>query len=258
MRIILIIMFSIIYQNASAEECGREKACKVGGRSYYARLPDEWDPKVPMPVLMHFHGWARQGKLIVNHRRIAGATRYRGVLLVAPNGLGSTWDFWHEENNDVEFGLEVLKDVAEKWNIDESKIFVSGYSYGSSMAWRFACSAGDVVHSLLAVAGVIDEPSENCVAPVNIRHVHGTTDQVLFYPFAEDGGVEGAVELWIEKNKCKDKADKVKQWRPTEKFLINRHSWTKCKTDKTIILDVHSRGHLIPRGWFAKQLDELL
>ena len=28
--------------------------------------------------------------------------------------------------------------------------------------------------------------------------------------------------------------------------------------DARVTLDVHKRGHFIPKGWFAKQLDDLL
>ena len=101
------------------------------------------DGTSPLPVLLHFHGWGRQGDLIVNHRRIAGHTRRRGVLLVAPNGEGRTWRFWQVGGADVPFADAVLEDLARRYPLDRERLFVSGYSYGAAMAWRFACEAGE-------------------------------------------------------------------------------------------------------------------
>ena len=69
--------------------------------------------------------------------RISGATRRRGMLLVAPNGNRKTWNFWDSETDDVPFGTEVLEDVSKNYPIDKERIYVSGYSFGSAMAWRY-------------------------------------------------------------------------------------------------------------------------
>ena len=239
-------------------ECQLAVPCPVGSRSFHARLPDNWDGKSPLPVLLHFHGWGRQGPLIMKHGRIAGATRKLGVLLLAPNGLGRTWDFWGPDTDDVDFALQVIEEAAKRWPIDRSKIFVSGYSYGSAMAWRFACSAGSKVHSLLAVSGSFPDQSEQCEAPVNVRHVHGTRDNVMDYPFGPNGEVEGAVALWRYHNGCGPKADYLKDWQAVKILQFQRHVWENCTSGKSIRLDVHKRGHFIPRFWFERNLRELL
>ena len=244
---------------AEAQDCGLREPCFLdSGRSYYARLPDHWDGKSSLPVLLHFHGWGRQGKLIVNHRRIAGATRSRGVLLLAPNGENRSWDFWTSDTDDVEFALRVLRDAAKKWPIDKSRIYVSGYSYGSAMAWRFACAEGHRLKGLLAVSGTIPDQQESCQSALEVRHVHGTSDNVMDYPFGPDGDVKGAVELWRHHNGCSVEPQKLDVWKAVRILPFTRHIWTNCISGKKVILDVHSRGHFIPRKWIAHQLDELL
>lgn len=194
----------------------------------------------------------------MKHGRIAGATRKLGVLLLAPNGLGRTWDFWSADTGDVGFALSVIEEAARRWPIDRSRIFVSGYSYGSAMAWRFACAAGSKVNTVLAVSGSIPDQDESCEAPVNIRHVHGTRDTVMGYPFGPDGEVEGAVALWLRKNDCGRRADHLKPWQAVKILQFLRHQWDSCETGKSVILDVHERGHFIPRYWIERQLRELL
>ncbi len=232
--------------------------CVVGERSYHARLPDGWDGTSPLPVLIHFHGWARQGPLVMRHRRIAGATRKRGVLLLAPNGRNRSWSFWSKDSADVPFASDVLADAAKRWPIDRSRIYVSGYSYGSAMAWRFACEAGEGIAALLAIAGTVPDQSEDCQAPIAVRHVHGTRDTVMDFPFGEGGDVTGPIHLWRRINGCREAPSKVFPYRAAARRPLTRQVWTGCESGKDIRLDIHARGHFIPRRWLDVQLAQLL
>ena len=249
------------FSDANATEpknCELDVPCQLGSRSFHVRPPDNWDGKSPLPVLIHFHGWGRQGKLIMNHGRIAGATRKLGVLLIAPNGQGRSWNFWSADTNDIEFTSKVLEEAANRWPIDRTKIFVSGYSYGSAMAWRYACAEPDKINTLLAVSGSIPDQDEQCEGPVNIRHVHGTSDTVMDYPFGARGEIEGAVQLWRSINNCDIESVEKHSWQAVKILPFTRLKWNKCQSGKTVILDVHKRGHFIPRFWIEHQLKDLL
>ena len=236
--------------------CHAEVPCALGERSYHVKEPDGWDGKTPLPVLLHFHGWMRQGTLIVKHGRISGATRRRGVLLLAPNGQGKTWDFWTNQTDDVDFAAAVIEDAARRYPIDRSRIYVSGYSYGSAMAWRYVCQNGDGVAALLAVSGTLRQ-SEDCPqAPQEVRHVHGTSDTVMDFPFGPNGETTWPVRLWRERMGCDGPGESAGDWSVTRHDTFARTTWD-CAGGR-IALDVHSRGHFIPRGWIARQLDELL
>ena len=241
---------------AQATDCHAEVPCLLGDRSYHVKEPDDWDGVTPLPVLLHFHGWARQGTLIVKHGRISGATRRRGVLLLAPNGQNKTWDFWRADTGDVDFAAAVIEDAATRYPIDRDQIFVSGYSYGSAMAWRFVCENGNGVAALLAVAGTLQQ-SETCAqAPREVRHVHGTKDTVMDFPFGPEGDTTHPVRLWRDRLGCAE-GKAYGPWRITKHDEFTRTVWEDC-SDGRVVLDVHGAGHYIPRGWIARQLDELL
>lgn len=239
------------------ERCHAEIPCALGDRSYHVKEPDDWDRVTPMPVMLHFHGWQRQGTLIVKHGRISGATRKRGVLLLAPNGQRKTWDFWDDVSDDIGFARAVLEDAAKRYPIDRSRIYVSGYSYGSAMAWRFVCEDGADVAALLAVSGTLNQGEDCATAPREIRHVHGLRDRVMDFPMGAGGDTTYPVQLWRDHYGCG--AGRIEgDWSVTRHDTFTRHIWEGCASGGPVTLDLHARGHFIPRGWIAQQLDELM
>ena len=242
------------------ERCVRDVPCAIGERSYHVREPDGWDGKSTMPLLIHFHGWQRTGALPVQHQRISGATRRRGVLLVAPNGNRRTWDFWYPETDDVEFAANVLEDVMARYPVDPENIFVSGYSYGSIMAWRVACDRGTElnIRALLGISGVLDYGEDCAQAPVEVRHVHGLKDNVLDFPFGPGGDTAWPVMLWRERLGCSDARTDIGDWSVVPFLTHSRVVWEACRNESRVTLDVHPGGHFIPHGWIGRQLDELL
>jgi len=238
--------------------CLGETACPLGERGYHALLPDDWDGKSELPVLLYFHGWKRQGTNVIKHSRIAPAASKHGFLLLAPNGLGRSWDFWQADTDDIPFALEVLEDAAKRWPVNQARIYVSGYSWGSSMAWRFTCKYGDRIAGLLAISGTLPNQFEDCpTGPVNARHVHGLRDNVLDYPFGPNNEITFPVRLWLNKNGCLDGTETVSSWNVTKKDNFTRYTWEACSSGKTVRLDVHQRGHFIPVGWIDRQLEEI-
>ncbi|MFU8777119.1 MAG: alpha/beta hydrolase family esterase [Roseovarius sp.] len=262
MRSVLLILCCLwpgpaLAVEAETERCHAEVPCPLGTRSYHVLEPDGWDGKTPLAVLLHFHGWKRQGTVVVKHPRVAGATRRRGVLLLAPNGEGRTWDFWTARTNDVAFAAAVIEDAAKRYPIDRTRLFISGYSYGSAMAWRYVCENGNDVTALLAVSGTLRQSETCAAAPQEIRHVHGTSDTVMDFPFGPEGETTWPVKLWRDRLGCAEPGEARGEWRVTAPLSFQRISWEDCAGGR-VVLDVHSRGHFIPRGWIARQLDELL
>ncbi|WP_025054885.1 alpha/beta hydrolase family esterase [Sulfitobacter noctilucicola] len=255
MKYFLLLVLVFWPAIASAETCHGTNACTLGERSYHIKLPDDWDGQSALPVLLHFHGWGRQGDLIVNHQRISGHTRRRGVLLIAPNGENRTWDFWREDSRDTVFAAAVIEHVAERFPIDRAQIYVSGYSYGSAMAWRYACDNGDGVAALLAISGTLSQ-DENCAqAPQEIRHVHGMADTVMYFPVGPGGDVAHPVRLWRDTLGC-GMADHTGPWQAVEWLTLDRRTWD-CDGGR-VTLDIHPGGHFIPHGWIGWQLDQLM
>ncbi|MFV1529456.1 MULTISPECIES: alpha/beta hydrolase family esterase [unclassified Phaeobacter] len=241
---------------ANADPCGEELACALGDRSYHVMEPDNWDGVAPLPVLMHFHGWSRTGKHALRSDRVGASAKRRGVLLVTPNGRGKSWNFWTADTEDVTFADAVLADVAKRYPVDAEQVFVSGYSYGSAMAWRYACQSGKGIAALLAVAGSIDQTETCAEAPQEVRHVHGLADTVMDFPMGPGGDVTYPVALWRRAFDCSGGGEAQGDWQVRSFLTFSRTGWSCGGHDVT--LDLHPGGHFIPHGWIGRQLDELL
>ena len=260
-RLFLLLIASLWAFPAAAmgpwkDRCHAETPCEIDGRSYHVKEPDGWDGESPLPVLFHFHGWARQGSLIVKHQRISGATRRRGVLLVAPNGNGRSWDFWRPGTDDVDFARSVLEEVKIRYPVDTDRIYVSGYSWGSNMAWRFVCEDGADIAALLAISGTLDQDEVCATAPSEVRQVYGLNDQVLHFPYGPGGDETHPVQLWREAYDCGE-GQRQGAWNAVSFLTLERTTWEDCAQGR-VSLDLHPGGHFIPHGWIARQLDELL
>jgi len=251
-----LLLFPTLLLAEGQRGCHAEAPCPLGDRSYHVKEPDGWDGERPLPVVMHFHGWQRQGTLIVKHQRLSGATRRRGVLLVAPNGLGKSWDFWRAGTADVAFARAVLNDVKARYPIIEDQVFVSGYSWGSNMAWRFVCEDGTDIAALLAISGTLPQDEACTTKPGEVRQVFGLADKVLDFPFGPGGDTTYPVKLWRDAMGCKE-GIATGDWQQVEFLTLTRTTWDDC-TDGRVTLDIHPGGHFIPHGWLARQLDELL
>ncbi len=252
-------LFSLVddtFATETVDSCSANLKCHLQDRSYQLLLPDEWDGKTAMPVLLHFHGWGRQSSLIVRHRRIAAATARRGVLLVAPNGRNGTWHFWQQNSDDVIFASEVLQDVARRYPIDRANVFISGYSYGAAMAWRYACDRGFEVRALLAISGTISLDQACSGVPNEVRHVHGRRDTVMKFPKTRNGSTDYPLRHWRKELRCQS-APEESEWQAREWLSFRRWQWLNCDAGQ-VIFDSHPGGHFIPHGWIARQLDELL
>lgn len=236
--------------------CTGADECALGDRSYHVREPDGWDGVTPLPVMLHFHGWGRQGETIMGHQRIAGATVPRGVLLVAPDGLGRSWDFRRPGSRDTPFALDVLADVASRYPTDGTLI-VSGYSWGALMAARFACESGAEIDALLLVSGAFARGAACEGTPARVSQVYGLTDTVLDFPYGPNGEQTQAVALWRSRLDCAPNEARRFDWQAVSWLTQTRHEWD-CAVGGLVTMDVHPASHLIPRGWFAQILDEVL
>lgn len=117
-----------------------------GGFSVY--VPPYYDPAVPMPLVMALHGGAGHGRLFLWNW--LPEARARGLIVVAPTAIGSTWSLMEPEI-DADHLAEVLRQARGRWNIDPARLLLTGMSDGGTFT---------------LLSGVADEAPFTHLAPV--------------------------------------------------------------------------------------------
>jgi poly(3-hydroxybutyrate) depolymerase len=147
-------------------------------RRAYLRVPLDYNPAKPTPLIIEFHGGGGRGDTI--EAAFASRTDALGAIVLAPDCLGQTWDLVQGTRftSDVPFINDVLDQTFDRCNIDASRIAVLGFSDGASYALSLGLSNGDQVAGIVAFSpGFYQVDALHGKPPVFISH--GTSDTVL-------------------------------------------------------------------------------
>ncbi|WP_298819124.1 hypothetical protein [uncultured Roseibium sp.] len=262
MRVFLFIFLLFLLPQA-ADACGSETPCEIPGGYYLAAVPEDWDNKTPLRLVVYFHGWNSSPEATFrNKAMVNGATR-RNALFVAPFAKTGYWrqigDGRAESGRDeAAYIRAVLDDVRKRWPIDERQTLASGFSRGASMVWNVACYNGNLFRAYAPIAGGFWRSNpETCPAgPVNLRHIHGLADGVVAF---DEIGIYNSMpitegfDILSETNGVKDEAREVASG--DQRLTCSR--WDKSDSGRVLELCLHERGHSIPAEWVAQGLDWL-
>ncbi|MEP3276521.1 MAG: hypothetical protein ABJN26_01185 [Stappiaceae bacterium] len=250
-----------LFSAARAEDaCGSGGLCEVEGGYYLAALPEGWDGKTALPLVVYFHGWNGSPEGTFRNKAMVNGITKRGAIFVAPYARTG---YWRQIGRDrAEGGRDerlyintVMKDIKRRWPIDEDLTMASGFSRGASMVWNVACYAGNLFNAYVPIAGGFwnSNPEDCPTGPVNLRHIHGTKDRVVAY--GEIGvynsmPIPEGMAIWRQINQC--------QTEPTRKKAYSRYecsTWSACGTEKELEICLHPKGHSIPAEWVGEGFD---
>lgn len=239
----------------AAAPCSPESPCEVADGSYLAAAPPNWDGERPLPAVVFFHGWQASAGQVLNNAALIGRLHEAGQLVILPDGRNKTWAHVgspSQRRDEIPFIASVLEDAKARFPIDPDRLWVSGFSQGSSMAWDVACYLGGSFTAFAPVAGAFWEPlPEACPGgPVDLRHIHGTADQVV--PMAgrpiagiyRQGDVHEGMAVLRATDQCPSAPSAV-----VEDEGLTCEVWRDCESGKELQLCLHGGGHEMPEGW---------
>lgn len=204
---------------------GGSKTVNVNGRSrnYTMHVPNSYPLDRRVPLVLRFHGLGGNGGQEINSGYRSIADR-EGFILVAPTGQGGAWNVGpccvNDGSNvdDVAFVKAIIEEVQKVANIDEKRIYATGFSMGGGMTHYLACHAADVIAAFAPEAfDLLQENVQQCnpSRPVPLLSQRAQNDFLVTYGGGEDclTGVcinfLGAVEtnnVWKQKNGCNNQS----------------------------------------------------
>jgi polyhydroxybutyrate depolymerase len=200
-------------------------------RTYRIAVPADYDPEVPVPLVLNLHGSGSNALQATAYSDLARAGTERGMIVVAPDALDGQWELL-PVGADGEFLDALLADVASRYCVDEDRVHGVGMSLG---AWRTAAQACGFPGRIASIALVtVEVPAQEC-EPMPVVAFHGTDDIVVAYgegggtvdPGASvNAGLPGTLENmdgWAAFGGCDPEATVT----PIEDD-VTRHVWDGC------------------------------
>jgi phospholipase/carboxylesterase len=140
-------------------------------------VPSGYAPEHPAPLLVMLHGAGGGGGGTIGY--VEGLAEARGVLVLAPDSRGPTWDvIMGHYGPDVAYLDRALGVVFAQYAIDPARVAVGGFSDGASYALSIGISNGDLFRQILAFSPGFVAPAGQRGEP-RIYVSHGTRDEVL-------------------------------------------------------------------------------
>ena len=248
-------------------------------RNYLVHVPPQAAQGRALPVVLSFHGGGSNAEVMRAYTRMDRAADRDGYIAVYPNGssgIGGRFLTWNAGSccgpaaalqiDDVGFALAVLDDLAGRAAIDSTRVYATGLSNGSMMAYRLAAEASERIAAVAGVAGAMSLARFTPKAPMPVMHIHSTQDHIARY----DGGfgppatiadtrmfhtaVEQMLLKWIEHDSCPLKPAIVeaisgKPGTPDEGHSAIRRVYRPCRAGVEVVLwQLSAVGHVWPGG----------
>ena len=248
-------------------------------RSYIVHVPPQARIGKPLPALLNFHGGGAHAWAQKQYSRMDQTADREGFIAVYPNGSGGiggrllTWNAgaccgWAAASrvDDVGFALALIDDLAGRVSLDQERIYATGLSNGSMMAYRLAAEAAHRIAAVAGVAGAMTLPRFAPALAMPVMHIHSVDDQRALY----DGGlgpafpftdtrvlhepVDVSLEKWIAHNGCPTRPEVVgpMSGRPDAAdaaHTATRYTYMPCRNGTQVVLwKLTGAGHVWPGG----------
>lgn len=196
-------------------------------RSYIVHVPPQAQVDHPLPVVLNFHGGGGNGQGEKDGSRMDETADREGFLAVYPDGTGRqrgrllTWNagtccgYASDHNvDDVGFVRDLLDDLARRTPVDASRVYATGLSNGSMMAYRLANDASERIAAIAPVAGGMVLDQITAPLPVPVMDFHSLDDPRALYhggpgpPFPMTNrkimhpDMDKVIVAWVRHNGC--------------------------------------------------------
>jgi phospholipase/carboxylesterase len=116
---------------------------------YWLYVPENYVPDRAWPLVMALHGGSGTGRLFLwSWVRDA---RSRGVILAAPTSVGSTWALLGPDADTPNL-TRILQDIRSRWNVDATRLLLTGMSDGGTFSYVSGLEAGSPFTHLAPVS----------------------------------------------------------------------------------------------------------
>ena len=171
-------------------------------------VPRKYSPGAPAPLMLALHGSDGKGDEVYPWWQ--PAAEELGMVVVAPTDPKAKNGYTFTEAERAA-GLSALRAARRKFNIDENRIFVSGFSRGGHMSWDLALRHPDL---FAAMAPMIGGP---WAAVGNDRNNLRYLEAIVGIPIRDLQGSKDDPKMVVDLRYC---FKRLKSWKSADAELI--------------------------------------
>ena len=233
-------------------------------RTYWLHVPPSYDRSEAVPLVIVLHGstgfslmapfWFFRSSWIEEYTEFSIKADQEGFIVVYPNAKydfytkGFDYNYGYVPNgapkfvDDVGFLRALIDKMKQDYNINSSRIYVTGISDGAFMTYSAGAYLSDTVAAIAPVAGMIGcRASENDTwsyiptpaNPVSVIAFHGTNDSLLSYEGDSNVvSVNESIAFWVEHNEC----DPTPEINISESGKIIRRTYANGENGTEVVL----------------------
>lgn len=154
-------------------------------RDYLVYTPTDYDDNQSYSLLLALHPAGTSAQDMRSMTRFDRLADANNVLMVFPNSVSGRWDSSGVFGiDDVGFISALLDTIIADYAVDESQVFVLGYSSGGLMTMKLRCVMADRIAGIISYAAPLTfQIANECLStePVSAFVIHGTLDEVFPY-----------------------------------------------------------------------------
>jgi polyhydroxybutyrate depolymerase len=171
---------------ATTGPTGSMRSLTIGGtrRSYLVVTPA--DQHAALPLLVILHGRMVTVQLEETRTDFLPLAQQGEAVLVYPVGYGQSWnaggccgDAGAAHADDSAFLAAVIGDVASHFSVDDSRVYLAGYSNGARMAFAAVCAHPSLFAAFAVYGGVPTQPCGDTSIAVSAWISASTADAEL-------------------------------------------------------------------------------
>ncbi|WP_378174133.1 T9SS type A sorting domain-containing protein [Aquimarina sp. SS2-1] len=200
--------------NATLQNDGRT-------RQYRLYVPASYDASKPAPLILNFHGFTNNIDTQYNQSDFRQLAEDNQFIFVTPQGLGGFFSGWAINNNfggnedDLGFSDALIDKIQQDYNINEKRIYATGFSNGGFFSYRLACELSPRIAAVASVAGSmtrvwIDNNQCQPQHPTAVLQITGTNDNVIsINGNGTNEPIQDVMEYWAAFNNADSTPDVI-------------------------------------------------
>jgi poly(3-hydroxybutyrate) depolymerase len=253
---------------------------KTPNRSYKLKVPTNYNPQIPLPIVMAFHGLGGSSDAAIGFgiQNAQGAST--SAIFVYPQGsvyTGTTEDAevrgqvgWFDQcgSVDMTFVKNILASIEANYCVDQKRIFAAGFSWGCDFVTALNCCDGTLLRGISA-ASCTDEYNKGVVANVSDPNYYlnyynlnsagvcrGKGSAAIRFTHDSSGGDAGYVapsfthtsHLYRSMNSCSNTSTAVDSTTLTPVSSSACSSFNSCASP-FVECSYRNLGHALPANW---------